>query len=132
MTTLNEDRTARREAEVQTTLQPGAIAVSTWGYDQTNVDFYVVLDRKVRKDGSTWVQVQRIYSVQTPDDGAFMQYHAVPFLSAVKRQTQVDDHHKPMWRKVSQSDHFGESFGPESYSFARPWNGRPVRGSSYA
>ena len=129
MTTLNEDRTARREAEVQTTLQPGAIAVSTWGYEQTNVDFYVVLERKVRKDGSTWAKVQQIHAVQTPAE-LFMQYTAVPFLTAVTGEYSTKG--SPMWRKLGVSDYFGESFSPESYSFARPWNGEPVWGSSYA
>lgn len=126
MTTLNQDINERRSLEVSPTLEVGSIAVSTWGYDQTNVDFYLVLDRRTRKDGSVWVQVQRIHAVQTPTS-EFMQYQAVPFRSAVKQQVQVDDRHRPVWRKLH-----GEGFEPNSYSWARPWDGEPVWGSSYA
>lgn len=35
-------RTARRR--FQTTLEPGRILVNTWGYDQTNVDYYQVVE----------------------------------------------------------------------------------------
>lgn len=128
MTTATEARNTMIAEAEQPVLNIGSVAVSTWGYDQTNVDFYVVLDRKDRKDGSTWVKVQRIHAVQTPAE-QFMQYHAVPFRSAsgdVKR----DERYSPKWRKVSCWS--TESFSPESYSWARPWTGEPVWGSSYA
>jgi len=107
-----------------TRLDVGTIAVSTWGYDQTNVDFYTVLERKVRKDGSTWVKAVEIGSTQTPSE-QFMQYTSVPAPSWLVG--------KPAWRKVHVSSMNGEeSFSPESYSYARPWKGQPVWGSSYA
>jgi hypothetical protein len=131
MTTATE---ARNEAIATAKLHPldvGSVAVSTWGYDQTNVDFYVVLERKVRKDNSTWVKVQRICSVETPTE-LFMQYHAVPFRSVGGCLIPLEGH-KPIWRKLfSGWDGTYEGFSPESYSWARTWTGEPVWGSSYA
>ena len=129
MTTRQQEMIERREAEISPTLNVGTIAVSTWGYDQTNVDFYRVEERKVRKDGSTWIKVQRIHAAQTPAE-LFMQYTATPFRHAVTGEYSTAG--EPKWRKVHQSSAFGESFEPSSYSFACPWDGQPVWGSSYA
>lgn len=130
MTTATEARnTAIAQAE-NPTLDVGSVAVSTWGYDQTNVDFYVVLDRKVRKDGSTWVKVQRIHAVQTPSE-QYMQWYAVPFRS-VAGELKLDERYSPKWRKVSAYRAGEESFSPQPYSWARSWTGSPVWGSSYA
>ena len=104
------------------TMTVGTIIKSTWGYDQTNVDFYQVIERKVRKDGSTWVKLQELAAIGTDIEGLFMQYTAVPG-SAIAR--------KPFWRKVNAWES-GEFISPDSYSSGSVWNGTPVHGTSYA
>lgn len=39
----------RLKAEFLQALKPGAIVYQSWGYDQTNIDFYKVIERKGSK-----------------------------------------------------------------------------------
>ena len=105
-------------------LDVGVVAVSTWGYNQTNVDFYLVTERKVRNDGSSWVKLQEICSTNT-DTELFMQYTAMPLRTVTGNFTPKAT--SPTWRKVHDGM-FKEGFRPASYSWATPWNGQPVWG----
>ncbi len=43
--------------------QPGAIVSDSWGYEQTNIDFYRIVKRK-----GDWVTLQPLETVEVPDD----------------------------------------------------------------
>lgn len=97
--------------------QPGDIFVSSWGYEQTNVDFFEVI--KVKGD---WITLREIeYSVEM---GGGMTGRSVP-------AEPFEPKGQPFRRKL-------QNFGSEpmckiqSYSYARPWDGQPMRVSYYA
>ena len=50
------------EPHVATTIEPGAILYSSWGYDQTNVDYYMVT--RVTKS-SAWIVPMSAHEDQT-------------------------------------------------------------------
>ena len=102
-------------------LYAGTVLTSSWGYDQTNVDFYEVLSRK-----GDWVSIQRIGSKETPDGGPLTMTGTVVPDPAVKIG-------KPMRRRAVPGG-YGEEYckGEESYKYCHPWNGKPRRVSHYA
>lgn len=71
-----KDRRAAAKA-MSERLQLGTVLVSTWGYDQTNVDAYEVVEKS--KSGAT-VKLRRICceSVGAPDGNSSMSDHVVP------------------------------------------------------
>src|SRR5699024_303951 len=95
-------------------LKVGDILVSTWGYEQTNVDFYQV----VSFNGKTMVTIQQILSERNASDG-FMTYTATPRVGEFVGE--------PMRRKVNAHGYINLS----SFSGASKWNGKPINGSSY-
>lgn len=90
----------------------GDILVSSWGYDQTNVDFYQVL--KTSKDYATLVRLQSKV-IQTG------------FMSGTSCPTEQIDTEPPFRRKI-HLDHIKIN----SYAYARVWDGKPARCSWYA
>lgn len=97
----------------------GTVMVCTWGYDQTNVDFYEVVRRT-----AAMVVLRRLYSMDAPDTWS-----------------------RPMMRYVIPSE--GTAYGPEvkcrlpengtdAYckvgycEYAHVWNGKPILETSYA
>ena len=91
----------------------GAVLVSEWGYDQTNVDFYTV----VKREGD-WATIQQI-GQQFAGHVGFMTENVLPSDAVVG---------KPMRRKVKELMG-GEYVGVRSYAIAEPWSGKPVRQS---
>jgi hypothetical protein len=95
------------------------IWASSWGYEQTNVDFYQVL--KIKGD---WITLQKIGKNETSDGALSMTGRVVP----AKPPLPVGD---PFRRKIFHS--CGEPCAKiSSYAFARPWDGKPERVSHYA
>lgn len=107
-------------------IKKGDVLVSTWGYDQTNVDFY-----RVTRVTKTMVEVEALETIKVEDPNGFMTYTATPGEGAGEWAGE-----KPFWRKVlnDTASDGSATWGIRltSYSSARPWNGEPVRGSSYA
>lgn len=100
-------------------LEPGAILYSSWGYDQTNIDFY-----RVERVKNGWAVLQEIAKSETSDGPGTMTGRVVP----VDPQKPVGD---PFRRKI------GECMGQPclkicSYEYAYPWDGRPKAVSHYA
>lgn len=101
-------------------LSAGAILASSWGYDQTNVDFY-----RVEQVKNGWAVLQEIAGDEASDGPSSMTGKVVP---AEPHQPKG----KPFRRKI------GEPFLGEpilrisSYECARPWDGKPKRVSHYA
>lgn len=104
---------------------PGTLLVWTWGYEQTNVQFFECLERKTRKDGSIWLKLVEIGKTAT--ETGYAQYEARPVTSSIIG--------KPMWRKLHVFD--GEESGLAMVPWSgggwcRAWHGDSVAGSSWA
>ena len=102
-------------------IEVGSILVSTWGYEQTNVDFYKVLEVK-----GDYAKIVQIGSKQTSDGAQSMTGRAVPNESITVGA--------PMRRKIKRKGDGGlssDAIRLTSYSGAYPWDGKPVSYSSY-
>ena len=100
-------------------LKQGDIFTCRWGYEQTNADFYRVLNV-----GKSTVEIVKVESVESVDGPRAMTGTAVP-----DPDTAVG---VPMRRKVKNNGCSECFLQMNSYSFAYPWDGKPVRVSSYA
>ena len=101
-----------------TALKLGDILYSSWGYDQTNIDFYQVT--RVLKAS---VEIRRISSKQGPEDG---------FMTA--SVTPVKDYFvgEPMVKRIAYTQSGEPNVKIKSYAWAYIWDGRPKRCSWYA
>lgn len=96
----------------------GDIFVATWGYDQTNADFFQVVGTTAKG-----VKVRHIKSKENVD-GQSMTGTAVPIKNAFDGAVKT--------RKIYMfydQEHFNAG---ESYGSAEPWDGNPVHISTYA
>lgn len=101
-----------------TTLEPGTILVSKWGYDQTNAEFWRV--EQVTPKGSA--KLMRLATVETSDGPQTMTGKAIP----------GEPTGETIRRKVNPG-YDGQPFVQVDYrQFARPWAGNPVAVSHYA
>lgn len=114
-----EDKAARRaKANAGHNWEPGLILVSSWGYEQTNVDFYEV----VEVIGKTMVKVEKIGSQVANDSSEGMSSMSCYVAPEPKARTGEFSRHK-----VSSN---GIRFA--SYRSAYPWDGRKRYCSWYA
>ena len=106
---------ARAEAHQPCTLTPDDILVSSWGYEQTNVDFYRVLEVKGKRD----VIVQRVghTSVSQPDGS--MSGYVVP-------STDITLSGPTRYRTRN-----GNRITISSFQSASAWDGKPCYRSWY-
>lgn len=100
-------------------INKGDILVSTWGYEQTNADFFEALTDA--KPGE-FVKLQPLKHHEEPTGD--MTGRAVPVFGS--------NNGKPIRRKVSASSYFGAGVRVASYASAFPWDGRPISVSHYA
>ncbi|GAC1503641.1 MAG: hypothetical protein NVS1B10_08770 [Candidatus Saccharimonadales bacterium] len=98
------------------TIKVNDILECSWGYEQTNVDFYEVI--KVTKN---FITVQRIGTSEEATNG-FMTSLATP--NRVIR--------KEIIRRKVHNYGAGEFIKPEYYSSASVWDGTPQLASHYA
>lgn len=93
---------------------PGAIVYSSWGYDQTNIDFYEILERK-----NDFVIIQEIGQVRDydsmGDSGTCMP----------NKDIKIGE---PFRKKITKN----ASINLESYKGCWLWDGKPKSWSSYA
>lgn len=108
-------------------MKQGDILYSSWGYDQTNIDFY-----EVKQATGAMVTLQKL-AAETETTG-FMSGKTKPVLGkpAVEYPGQEPVPVKPIKRKVHKGGHAGEFVKIESYAYAWPWNGEPKGCSWYA
>lgn len=124
--------TATVEPHVATTIEPGAILYSSWGYDQTNVDYYMVT--RTTK-ASAWIVPMR--HVETPSEGySPMSGNTTPLEPMATEWTwengeRVERPIVPEMHRIRRSD-YGDRLTLTSYSSARPWDGRSLYASHYA
>jgi len=107
-----KERQASRKAEKRG-LSVGDIVDSSWGYDQTNVEFYEV----IALVGKTMVELREL--AQTREDTHWAQWRTMPVLGSYISKS---------FRRVAKSgwvnitSHYGASL----------WNGQPRSASNYA
>lgn len=110
-----EWKKARRAEKTKPhTLQVGHVLYTTWGYEQTNVDFYQV----TKIIGKCTVEVREIASRMVQDTG-YMTGKVIPEL----------DHFtgEPMRKRAGSDNRIKIS----SYAHARLWDGKPVNFTAY-
>jgi len=109
-------RAAERRAERQqpNKLQVGTVLTGSWGYDQTNIEAYVVTNII----SATMVEIARCGLISTDATGD-MSDKVIPDLDNVSTTTER--------RRVT----YGDSVKCR-YCTLRPWNGRPMHRSWYA
>ena len=96
-------------------MQMGDILYSSWGYDQTNIDFYQVV--KVLPKS---VMINKIKSEMPNGEEGFMTGKVIPVKDAFVGE--------PMLKKPNS---YG-SVKIASYASAYPWDGKPKSCSWYA
>ena len=111
------EREAKRIEEFKKEIEQikkGSILVSRWGFEQTNVDFYIVLERK-----NLFVTVQEIGQHKNHNH-ALMTGTCTPDTTKTKGE--------PIRKKILNS----ASIKFNTYQRASLWNGKPSCYSSYA
>jgi hypothetical protein len=94
---------------------PCAILYSSWGYEQTNIDWYIILDRK-----NDFVTIQEIGSKRTYDTHFDDRGSCTP-----DTETKIGE---PFRKKISKY----ASISLASYKYCSLWSGKPKSWSSYA
>jgi hypothetical protein len=97
------------------TLTVGAILVCSWGYDQTNIDYYQV----TRVVGPHSVEIRQIRAKSEPEEG-FATAYCTPDRDNFKGE--------PMVKRANSTN----SVRIASYASASPWDGKRDRYSWYA
>ena len=103
--------------------QEGAIIASSWGYDETTVDFYQIVKRT-----GDWLTLHAMSSTETSDGEQTMTGHVLP--------GELRASAKPFRRKLlryKQPPRAGEIAGLQirSDGWASIWEGRPMAVSHY-
>jgi hypothetical protein len=91
------------DAHVAKVIEPGAIMVCSWGYDQTNVDYYMVT-RVTAK--SCWILPMSSHETET----GFMSGRATPVAPVTKSRFCTCQH--------AGSIHYDDDLGPSGCLFA--------------
>lgn len=98
------------------TLKVGDILSSSWGWEQTNVDFYQVTDVIGKM-----VKIREIQQSMPNGEEGFMTGYVIPI------KDKFIENEKELLKKVSE----GNSIKIASYAWANIWNGEPCRISWY-
>jgi hypothetical protein len=106
------DANLKKAQEEADRIQKGSILYSSWGYEQTNIDFYIVLERKPKSVVLQMVGQDKTYD--GPDNGKcapdVTMFIGEPFLKRINK-----------WGKVNLN----------SYSYCGLWDGRPKNWTSW-
>ena len=105
--------------QIQHSLKPGTILASSWGYDQTNWDFY-----KVVKATARMVYLVKMDTIKDEDP--------IAMRGTVRPNTNVNGK-EVLGRFKVQSWHDGscDYVRIEDYELAKPWDGQPKKFTSY-
>lgn len=105
------------------TYEAGAIVSDSWGYDQTNIDFYVITKRSTTPKGDMYVTL--LPMTQTKSDGElWAQGTCIP--GRVKQDA------KPFRRKVHVWNGEERGIAINSYGWCTLWDGKPEHWTAYA
>ncbi len=118
------------ETKAAYTPKVGDIFEMSWGYDQTNVNWFQVT--RLSKGG---VFVREIGSKGVPGTDGFMCQSVVPFKDSFLARSQwcggFDSNNPEMFRKVNQGN-WKPYFSIRSRYYAYLWDGEPAYNSWYA
>lgn len=107
---------------VATSYEIGAILYDSWGWEQTNIDYYCIIDRK-----GEWVTVQKMKVQSTTEDMTLMVTTEIPLI--------LDETDKPVRKKLKIFDGKPSGFTFRNYAgggWCSLWNGKPKTASHYA
>ena len=105
-------------------LKVGDILYSSWGYDQTNIDFYEVV--KGGREGQ-FIGLRELDYVSGPEEG-FMTAQKVPATGPDRFRKDG----KVLKRKLRRGYRGQPSVKISSFEYAGPWDGFPLTYSWYA
>lgn len=110
----------RRLKEHKTSLKPGSILYTSWGWEQTNVDFYQVV--KLPSDKTVVLKkIGRTFADDQQESGSSMSAMVVPTPGNYLEEEEIKKRILPNDR-IKMSDQV----------YAQPWNGKPKYCSWYA
>lgn len=101
------------------TVNKGDIFYNSWGWEQTNIDFYEVVS--VTKSGKT-ATLRKLASNDVEDEGGFM----------TGKTTAIAGEYRGEAFKKRVNDYDGRAYMSMDYGSLTPWDGEPKRYSSYA
>lgn len=101
----------------------GAILEHSWGYDQTNIDFFVIVKRTDSPKGVTFLTLQEMTTADKNETG---------FMTGDCQPGVIVENAKPFRRKLHSYDGEERGVAIESYGWCSLWDGKPARWSSYA
>ena len=101
------------------TYTAGEIIYNSWGYDQTNIDFYKIIKRK-----GDFATLQPLEAIEESDGGLTMTGTTIPGNPIPNGKT--------IRRKVHTRDGQESGIAIQSYGWASLWDGQPKHYSSYA
>jgi hypothetical protein len=107
--------------QVSTTFTVGAILTDSWGYDQTNIDFYCII-----KASGEWVTVLPMTKVTSAEIG-FMTNHETP--------GEILVNETPIRKKLKKFNGEVSGFSFRNYTgggWCRLWKGQPETSTHYA
>lgn len=104
------------------TYLPGKIVEFQWGYDQTNVDYFIITKRTAK--GYVTLQAIGQKDASRPTDPS-LTGHCVPDPDNILPK-------KPILRKVHVSNGKETGIAIRSYGWATLWDGRPSHWTAYA
>jgi hypothetical protein len=99
-----------------TTAAVGSILYTSWGYDQTNYDFYQVVERR----GTSTIVLRKL-AVESENEG-WCRDKVKP------RKDVFIERDEPLVRRINKHGRARI----ESYSCLYPWDGLPKHATSYA
>lgn len=106
------------EPHIASKMEVGAILVSSWGYEQTNVDFYVVIEMTAKM-----VKMLALKRISRQEDEGFSS------MAGTTTATQEADFRAEIIKKKFRSDNYIKF---ETYKSGHLWDGRKQYESWYA
>ncbi len=96
----------------------GAILVNSWGWEQTNIEFYCIVSRN-----RDWVGIVPMSKKITEKEVSFMTNKVEPFQA-------IDS--KPIRKKIKIYNGEESGFSLNGMGWCKLWDGKPVTESHYA
>jgi hypothetical protein len=111
------------EPHVADKYEIGAILEYSWGYDQTNIDYFMVTKRTDSPKGATFLTLIPMRSKIVEQTG-YMQGTSVP--------SEPEFDAKPIRRKLHKWDGTEHGVSIRSYGWCGLWDGKPSHWTAYA
>lgn len=96
----------------------GSIVYESWGYEQTNIDFYVIV-----KKSAKFVTILPMTKISSAMDNN---------MSTQEQPGEIKANAKPIRRKMSYMNEIEETGFSVGHGWATPYNGKPKTATHYA